>query len=107
MSLEISDPKGRERAISDPFIRGPSTPSVYHRNLKGQPMKTQAKANTASLIILTEIARKHLHIETLETQNSDRLDFHDVAVWGVLDALQAAFAAGRASIDLDRIGGGK
>jgi hypothetical protein len=70
-------------------------------------MKTESKANNASLIILTEIARKHLHIETLETQNSDRADFHDVAVWGLQAALEAAFAAGRASVDLDRIGGGK
>jgi hypothetical protein len=70
-------------------------------------MKTQSKTTDASLMILTEIARKHLNIETLETRKRDRLDFHDVAVWGVLDGLQAAFAAGRASIDLDRIGGGK
>lgn len=40
------------------------------------------------------IAQKHLHIDTLETRNSDRLDFHDVSVWGVRDALEAAFKAG-------------
>jgi hypothetical protein len=44
---------------------------------------------------LAEIARKHLHIETLETQRADRLDFHDVSVWGVRDALTAAFDAGQ------------
>lgn len=44
--------------------------------------------------ILTLIAQKHLDIDTLETQKSDRLDFHDVAVWCLRDALEAAFKAG-------------
>jgi hypothetical protein len=35
-----------------------------------------------------------LFIETLETQNSDRSDFHDVAVWSIKSALEAAYAAG-------------
>ena len=45
--------------------------------------------------ILTLIAQKQLDIETLETRNSDRLDFHDIAVWCIKDALQAAFNAGQ------------
>jgi len=44
---------------------------------------------------LEQIAKEHLFIETLQTQHSDRLDFHDVSVWGVKAALQAAFEAGR------------
>ena len=44
--------------------------------------------------IFALIAQKHLLIETLETRNSDRLDFHDVSVWGVRSALEAAFKAG-------------
>ena len=44
--------------------------------------------------ILTLIAQKHLGIETLETRKSDSLDFHDVAVWCLRDALEAAFNAG-------------
>jgi hypothetical protein len=47
--------------------------------------------------ILPAIAKQHLGIPTLERRNSDRLDFHDVAVWGVKAALQAAFDAGAAS----------
>lgn len=46
---------------------------------------------------VAEIAATVLHIDTLETQHSDRLDFHDVAVWSVRDALVAAYAAGVAS----------
>jgi hypothetical protein len=45
--------------------------------------------------LLLEIAVKHFHLETLETQNSDRLDFHDVSVWSIRAALEAAFAAGQ------------
>lgn len=34
--------------------------------------------------LLLEIATRHFHgIETLEIQSSDRLDFHDVAVWAI------------------------
>lgn len=45
--------------------------------------------------IFTLIAQCHLNIETLETRKSDGLDFHDVAVWCIKDALDAAFEAGR------------
>jgi hypothetical protein len=45
--------------------------------------------------LLSLIAEKHLRIETLETRNADGLDFHDVAVWSLKDALDAAFEAGR------------
>jgi hypothetical protein len=44
---------------------------------------------------LQKIALDHLFIETLETRQSDRLDFHDVSVWGIKSALEAAFEAGR------------
>ena len=44
--------------------------------------------------LLAQIAKEHLFIETLETQHSDRLDFHDVAVWSIKSALEAAYAAG-------------
>ena len=55
-----------------------------------------AKAPNEALLL--EIAAKHFHsIETLETRNSDRLDFHDVAVWAIRAALEAAYAAGQAA----------
>jgi hypothetical protein len=44
--------------------------------------------------LLTQIAQTKLGIESLETRQSDRLDFHDVAVWCLRDALEAAFNAG-------------
>ena len=44
--------------------------------------------------LLTEIAQKHLNLETLETRNSDSLDFHDIAVWTLKEALQEAYEAG-------------
>jgi len=54
------------------------------------PKATQQKIDQ----LLTEIAKKHLSLETLETRNSDSLDFHDVAVWAIKDALQEAYEAG-------------
>ena len=47
--------------------------------------------------LLEQIALKHFFIETLETQHSDRLDFHDVSIWAVKSALEAAYAAGKAT----------
>ena len=44
---------------------------------------------------LQQSALDHLFIETLETRNSDRMDFHEVSVWGVKSALMAAYEAGR------------
>ncbi len=44
--------------------------------------------------VIERIALEYLHIETLDTQNRDRLDFHDLAVWSIKSALEAAYAAG-------------
>jgi uncharacterized membrane protein len=51
---------------------------------------------------LAEIAATLLSIETLDTRHSDRLDFHDVAVWAIRAALEAAWLAGAASQTGDR-----
>jgi hypothetical protein len=57
--------------------------------------KTTTLAKAPSEALLLEIAAKHFHsIETLETRNRDRLDFHDVAVWSIRVALEEAFEAG-------------
>lgn len=45
------------------------------------------------------IANEILRIKTLDTQRSDRHDFHEVAVWQVRDALNAAYLAGMAAAD--------
>ena len=46
---------------------------------------------------LENIANTVLGLDTLATQNSDRLDFHELAVWQIQEALEAAFEAGQAS----------
>ncbi|NRD68558.1 hypothetical protein HRD49_43250, partial [Corallococcus exiguus] len=44
---------------------------------------------------LERIAREEMDIETLEKRWSDSLDFHNVSVWGVKAALEAAYQAGK------------
>lgn len=44
---------------------------------------------------MAAIALEAMHVQTLETRNSDRLDFPEVAVWNIRDALARAFLAGR------------
>ena len=66
------------------------TPGDDAMTAKPTPVKAPSE------VLLLEIAAKHFHsIETLETQNSDRLDFHDVAVWAIRAALSEAYEAGR------------
>ena len=52
---------------------------------------------TAPEALILDIATRHFSIETLETRNRDRLDFHDVAVWALRAALHEAYAAGVAA----------
>lgn len=47
--------------------------------------------------ILAAIAATELGVSTLETRRSDRLDFHDIAVWSIREALSAAYDAGKAA----------
>jgi hypothetical protein len=44
---------------------------------------------------INRIAREVLDLETLETRKMDSLDFHDLAVWSIKDALERAYEAGR------------
>ena len=52
-------------------------------------------APAAPKALMLEIATRHFFIETLETRNHDRLDFHDVAVRAMHAALNEACEAGR------------
>lgn len=47
---------------------------------------------------LTQIARKQLGIETLESRGRDAFDFHEVGVAGLTAALEAAYRAGQATV---------
>ncbi|MDE3016314.1 MAG: hypothetical protein KGI29_05250 [Pseudomonadota bacterium] len=53
---------------------------------------------------LHQIAKEKLCIETLETRHSDSLDFHEVSVWCLQDALEAAFRDGMAYANQQRKG---
>ena len=44
-----------------------------------------------------KIASQELFVETLETRNSDRCDFHEVSVWGIKAALKRAYDLGQKS----------
>ena len=66
----------------------------------GDDAMPTAPAKAPSEALLLEIAAKHDHsLETLETRNRDRLDFHDVAVWAMRAALEEAFEAGRCAAE--------
>lgn len=57
--------------------------------------KTTKRKQAYKDATVNEIAQRILHIDTLQTRKSDSLDFHDVAVWNIKEALEAAFEAGR------------
>jgi len=47
--------------------------------------------------VIENIAKRVLTIPTLRTRRRDSLDFHDVAVWNIKEALIKAYDAGRKS----------
>lgn len=51
----------------------------------------------ARMTAALEMARDRLQLDTLETRNSDRLDFHAIDVASVRDCVQMAFDAGYAA----------
>lgn len=57
-------------------------------------IKAVAAASEKKRNIIDLIALNKLGIWTLEPQNSDRLDFHDLSVASIREALETAFSAG-------------
>lgn len=49
--------------------------------------------------MITDIAQRFLRINTLETQNGS-VDFHEVAVWELKEALRHAYYTGKNDIDI-------
>ena len=43
---------------------------------------------------IANIAKNLLDLDTLDTRNSDDLDFSSQSVWGIRKALEAAYMAG-------------
>jgi hypothetical protein len=64
--------------------------------------RTKTDPNAARDALILNIAQRQFHLETLETRNRDRLDFHDAAVWAIRAALEEAFEAGRAAGPTDK-----
>lgn len=52
------------------------------------------KLSEAAEQAIENIAREQLNIETLDVRGRDRLDFHDLPVWMLRAALEAAYLAG-------------
>ena len=48
--------------------------------------------------VIKEIARNRLFLETLESRDSDILDFHSLPVWQIKEALTEAYEAGQQAI---------
>ena len=52
-------------------------------------------------LVVEDIAKRHLLVDTLETRNSDSLDFYEVAVWCIKAALLEAYQAGQDATLID------
>ena len=59
--------------------------------------KTAKPAPIAPEALMLDIAKRHFSVETLDTRDSDGLDFHEVAIWSIRAALIEAYAAGLAA----------
>ena len=59
------------------------------------PKKSLAELHLAhKKEIASRVAKQHLRIQTLDSRGRDSLDFHEVSVASISDALMAAFDAG-------------
>ena len=57
-------------------------------------IRTETAAAKTMDATIAGIAGKIFGLETLETRSRDSLDFHDLSVWQIKKALEAAFQAG-------------
>ena len=72
---------------------------------RGLGDNSEPQNDSAAEAAVTEIARRLLHLDIIETRNSDALDFHDLAVWSIREALLAAYDAGARATAIDRTNG--
>jgi uncharacterized membrane protein len=67
------------------------------KNSNDSNARSTNRANKKRDEAIEAIARNILEIETLAARNRDALDFHEVSVWGLKDALLAAYELGLAA----------
>lgn len=68
---------------------------VHHRGAPDAAGTARPRRSTHQIEHeLARIANNELSVETLQTRNSDGLDFHTVSVWQLRAALLAAFELG-------------
>ena len=78
------------------FLSGIEQAEITRRLDKmNKPDARETKTTPQETIL--KIAKRDLGVETLEERKSDSLDFHELAVWEIKVALEAAYQAGRAS----------
>jgi hypothetical protein len=68
----------------------------FENTIREETGKTYRRKTQSKDDLFTEIAQRHLGVETLVRRNSDSLDFHDIDVSSIRAALDAAFEAGKA-----------
>ena len=61
---------------------------------RGLSARGNSLRDVAAEIAVADIAQRLLHLDTIATRNSDVLDFHELAVWTIREALVAAYNAG-------------
>jgi uncharacterized membrane protein len=67
------------------------------KNSNDKNARTTNRATKKRDEAIEAIARNILEIETLAERKSDSLDFHEVSVWGLRDALLSAYELGLAA----------
>jgi hypothetical protein len=67
------------------------------KNDEQSPARKTNRATKKRDEAIEAIARNILAIETLAERKRDALDFHEVSVWGLKDALLAAYELGLAA----------
>ena len=75
----------------------PHTPATFDLHAKYQVAATACDRKPHVPQTLEGLARDKLQIPTLSERKADGLDFHELSVWQIQEALAAAYEAGRQS----------
>ena len=97
LQWQLDEPLGVVSTL--PLTLPPLCPIISSLVQETPPMTTDTEIKKVVDDLLISIAQKHFpSVETLEVRNSDSLDFHEVYVESIRDALKDAFIAGMSRV---------
>ncbi|MDN4571906.1 hypothetical protein DBB29_24925 [Pandoraea cepalis] len=91
---ELTDEEVRAIACEDVDLQQLASEAMAGKKSAGTDNVAQLTLSISAYSELENIAKSTLRVSTLKSRNSDALDFYDVSVWAINQALEQAYIAG-------------